>query len=81
MNNEKPLSIQRDEERMHNLAPRRDAGPVSEADVFAGAPQDRDAKRVRDARVAQFVDWHRRAKGRVPTDVEVAKFLGGGGQQ
>ncbi len=76
MNNEKPLSVQRDEERLRNLAPRRDAGTVSEADVFAGVPQDRDAKRVRDARVAQFVDWHRRAKGRVPSDAEVNAFLG-----
>ena len=70
MSNEKPLSVQRDEERMRNLAPRRDADKVSEADVFAGAPQARDAERVRQIERARYADWHRRRYGRAINESE-----------
>jgi hypothetical protein len=73
------MSVRRDEDRLANLAPRRDAGPVSEADVWQGTPQKADNERIRKAereRLAGF--WHRRY-GRAIAESDYPENLREGG--
>jgi hypothetical protein len=64
-------------ERLGNLAPQKGQGKISEADVFEGRPQKATEDRVRAARRADFVSWHKRAKGAVPDEATVNVFLDG----
>jgi len=73
--NERPKSLSelRDEQRLARALPSlHDRGLR-----FTGADRqdDRDAERVRAARIASFQDWHLRARGREANEAEVREYL------
>jgi hypothetical protein len=66
-------------ERLANLAPRRDAGPVSEADIWRGERDKAAAARVRQHKIDDLSAFTRKKYGRDATQQEIADYLNEGG--
>jgi len=65
------FDFRRDADRVYAAKP----PGADDTTIFPQKQSAADA-RVRKHRAQQYREWHRRAKGRVATEADVAKFLG-----
>ena len=70
----------RDPRREREMTPTNSDAKFMNRFPHVDAAKAADDARVRDAKVATFVDWHKRTKGTVPDEAAIRAFLGEDGQ-